>query len=115
MIKAVKRCVYVVALSIFVVSSYGQEPLELSLEQAIDYALQHNYDLRNAKADAAIASRRVWEVTASGLPQVDGTVGYQYFTHIPTNLVPAEFLAVHRESLPKYSLAQSKTLRLPFR
>lgn len=91
MIKAVKRCVYVVALSIFVVSSYGQEPLELSLEQAIDYALQHNYDLRNAKADAAIASRRVWEVTASGLPQVDGTVGYQYFTHIPTNLVPAEF------------------------
>lgn len=69
----------------------AQEPIPLSLEEAIDYALEHNYELNNAKADASIASRQVWEITASGLPQVSGTVGYQYFTDIPTNLVPAEF------------------------
>ncbi len=69
----------------------AQEPLSLSLEEAIDYALEYNYELNNAKADANIASRQVWEITASGLPQVSGTVGYQYFTDIPTNLVPAEF------------------------
>ncbi len=69
----------------------AQEPLPLSLEQAIEYALEHNYELNNAKADASIASRQVWEITASGLPQVSGTVGYQYFTDIPVNLVPAEF------------------------
>ena len=69
----------------------ADEPLRLSLEQAIAHALEHNLELRNAKADARIASRQVWEITASGLPQVDGTVGYQYFTDLPTNLIPAEF------------------------
>ncbi len=69
----------------------AQEPMQLSLEEAITYALEHNYELNNAKADASIASRQVWEITASGLPQVSGTVGYQYYIDIPTNLVPAEF------------------------
>ncbi|TVQ11293.1 MAG: TolC family protein [Bacteroidetes bacterium] len=69
----------------------AQEPVQLSLEQAIKHALEYNYELNNAKADASIASRQVWEITASGLPQVSGTVGYQYFTDIPTSLVPAEF------------------------
>ncbi len=74
---------------------YAQEqtdnPMEVSLEQAVEYALEHNYDVINAKADARIADKQVWEITASGLPQVDATAGYQYFVDIPTNLVPAEF------------------------
>lgn len=72
-------------------SAKAQQPMELTLEQAIDYALQHNYNLENARADAEIASRQVWEITASGLPQVSGTVGYQYFLDLPTSLIPAEF------------------------
>ncbi|MBW6480689.1 MAG: TolC family protein [Bacteroidales bacterium] len=74
-----------------IISANANEPLRLSLEDAQKYALEHNLELRNAKADANIASRQVWEITASGLPQIDGSVGYQYFTDIPTNLVPAEF------------------------
>lgn len=73
------------------ISAEAGEPLRLSLEDAQKYALEHNLELRNAKADANIASRQVWEITASGLPQIDGSVGYQYFTDIPTNLIPAEF------------------------
>ncbi|MFW6352162.1 MAG: TolC family protein [Bacteroidota bacterium] len=53
--------------------------------------MEHNYDVINAKADARIADKQVWEITASGLPQVDATAGYQYYLDIPTNLVPAEF------------------------
>lgn len=74
---------------------YAQEetdtPMEVSLEQAVEYALEHNYEVINAKADARIADKQVWEITASGLPQVDATAGYQYYLDIPTNLVPAEF------------------------
>ncbi len=73
------------------ISAEAGEPLRLSLKDAQKYALEHNLELRNAKADANIASRQVWEITASGLPQIDGSVGYQYFTDIPTNLIPAEF------------------------
>ncbi len=71
--------------------SYADDPLRLSLEEARKYALEHNLELRNAKADANIAARQVWEITSTGLPQIDGTVGYQYFTELPTNLIPAEF------------------------
>jgi outer membrane protein len=73
------------------ISAKASEPLRLSLKDAQKYALEHNLELRNAKADANIAARQVWEITASGLPQIDGSVGYQYFTDIPTNLIPAEF------------------------
>ncbi|MFW5663596.1 MAG: TolC family protein [bacterium] len=79
------------ALALAPERTIAQEPLRLSLEEAIEYALEHNYELNNAKSDAGIADRQVWEITASGLPQVSGTVGYQYYTDIPTNLVPAEF------------------------
>lgn len=67
------------------------EPMQVSLDKARQHALEHNLELQNARADARIAQRRVWEITAQGLPQVSGSVGYQYFTDIPTNLIPAEF------------------------
>ncbi len=63
----------------------------LSLEQAREYALQHNINMRNVRADLEIARKSIWEITASGLPQISGSVGYQYFVDIPTSLVPAEF------------------------
>lgn len=63
----------------------------LSLEQAREYALQHNINMRNVRADLEIARKGIWEITASGLPQISGAVGYQYYVDIPTSLVPAEF------------------------
>jgi outer membrane protein len=69
----------------------GQEVMQLSLKQAIDHALEKNYQIMNARADANIANRQVWEITASGLPQISGSVAYQYFLDIPVSLVPAEF------------------------
>jgi outer membrane protein len=92
-----KRVWSVVLLSLFCTTATIQaqeaEPvMQMSLQQAIEYAINHNYELQNARADAIIAQRQVWEITADGLPQVNGTVGYQNFIDIPTNLVPAEFL-----------------------
>ena len=66
-------------------------PLILTLEQAIDYALMHSTEIRHAVTDIEIAGRKINEITATGLPQVDATVGYQYYFDIPTSLVPAEF------------------------
>jgi outer membrane protein TolC len=83
--------ILLLGMAVHTPTACGQETMELTLEQAIEYALQHNYDLKNAKADAEIANRQVWEITATGLPQVSGSVGYQYFLDIPTSLIPAEF------------------------
>ncbi|HKL09340.1 MAG TPA: TolC family protein [Bacteroidales bacterium] len=57
--------------------------LELSLQDALDYALQNNITLQNAALDIEAARKKVWETTAIGLPQVNGNFNYQ---HIPGDL-----------------------------
>ncbi len=65
--------------------------LSLSLGQARDYALENSYGMRRAQADLSIAGKQIRETTATGLPQISASVGYNYYLDIPTSLVPAEF------------------------
>ena len=68
-----------------------EEVLKLSLQQARQYALDHSIEMKTARTDLRIAEKQIWEITASGLPQIDASLGYQYYFDIPTSLVPAEF------------------------
>ena len=54
--------------------------LNLSLTEAIEYAKTNNLTLKNAQLDIESAEKKVWETTAIGLPQVNGSLNYQ---HIP--------------------------------
>jgi outer membrane protein len=47
-----------------------------NLQQAIDHALKYNYTAINAGRDIESSKQRKWETTASGLPQINGSVGY---------------------------------------
>ncbi len=66
-------------------------PLRLSLQQAVEYATEYSTQMRTAMVEVEIAGKRIREITATGLPQVDASLGYQYYFDIPTSLVPAEF------------------------
>ncbi|MEN1784268.1 MAG: TolC family protein [Bacteroidota bacterium] len=48
-----------------------------SLDEAIVYALEHNYQAINADRDLVDAQKQKWEVIAGGLPQIDGSLSYQ--------------------------------------
>lgn len=48
-----------------------------SLDEAIAYALEHNYQSINASRDMVDAQKQKWETIASGLPQISGAVSYQ--------------------------------------
>jgi len=54
-----------------------EQPASFTLEQAVSYALQHNYSVINANRDVVDAQKQKWEVIASGLPQITGGVNYQ--------------------------------------
>jgi len=60
-----------------------------SLKQAKDYAIQNNTDIKNSLLDVEIAQQKIKETTASGLPQISGTVAFQNFLDVPTSLIPA--------------------------
>ncbi len=72
---------------------YSQEKetslnLNLSLQEAVKYALEHNYDLMNSDLDVLAAHKKVWETTAMGLPQVSAAYNYQ---HIPGTIPMIQF------------------------
>jgi len=77
-------------LLLFVGALSAQEsaPMQLSLSQACEYAMQNNVNVQNAQIDVDIARKKVWETTAIGLPQINGSVEYQNFLDIPTTLIP---------------------------
>jgi outer membrane protein TolC len=66
-------------------------PKRYSLTEAVEYALQNNAGIRNSKLDMEIAGKRVWETTATGLPQVSATANYMNNLKLRTTLIPAEF------------------------
>ncbi len=86
-------CVFLLGSS-FILSGAdrdNREILNLSLEEARQQALEHSYTIRQARKDLSIAESQIWETTAAGLPQINASVGYNYYLDIPTSLVPAEF------------------------
>lgn len=66
----------------------GAGTLSFSLEEAIEYAWEHNIDIMNADLDIESAKKEVWKTTAIGLPQANGKLDYQ---HLPGELPTLSF------------------------
>ncbi|PRX57136.1 TolC family protein [Flagellimonas meridianipacifica] len=84
-------------LSLPFLLSSQEKPNTFSLDEAIAYALEHNYSAINAERDIVDAQKQKWETIADGLPQISGTVSYQNqliqpINQFPSILVPPEFL-----------------------
>lgn len=63
---------------LFSVFAFSQDvPQQFSLQEAIDYALENNRTAKNAQHDIEAAEKQKWETTATGLPQLNGTIDYQ--------------------------------------
>ena len=77
---------------VFSVSLTAQESRTFSLEQAIDYALEHNSYSKNAIRDVEAAKHRKWETTATGLPQINAEISYSHWLKQQVQLLPAEFV-----------------------
>ncbi|MEP0266160.1 TolC family protein [Dokdonia sp.] len=73
------------------VSLQAQDKKSFSLEEAVTYALDNNSTAINARRDIAKAIKQKWETTASGLPQISGTIDYQNQLKQPTSFIPSEF------------------------
>jgi outer membrane protein len=62
---------------------YAQkESVVLTLDQALDYALQHNKTLLNARDNVTSSKEKVKETLSQGLPQVNGSLDFMtYFNY----------------------------------
>ena len=57
-------------------ASGGQ--MKFSMEEARQYALENSPVLLNSARDVEISRKKIWETTASGLPQADLSMNYNY-------------------------------------
>jgi outer membrane protein len=84
-------------LSGLALSSYAQQTApppgtvyNFALQDCINYAYEHQDSVLNAKLDVKSAEYNVKETIGRGLPQVNGTAGFQDYLKIPTTLLPGE-------------------------
>lgn len=68
----------------------AQESYSFSLEEAVAFALENNYTVRNARLDIDAAEKQKWEATSMGLPQIDGTIDYQNWLKQQVTFIPSE-------------------------
>jgi outer membrane protein TolC len=88
MLRKHKQIVLLVALFLSgTVFSMAQEPQKLSLQEAVNMAMQYNTSMMNSKLDVEIAHKKIWETTAMGLPHVDITSAYTFLPKVPS--IPA--------------------------
>ena len=61
----------------------GQQLLELTLAEAIEYAVENNAATKNARLELLISKATIKETTSRGLPQINGSYNLDYNPKIP--------------------------------
>jgi outer membrane protein TolC len=80
---------------------YTQDtPTSFSLQEAIEFALENNRQVKNAARDITAAREQEWETKASGLPQIDAGIAYQDFIKQQVQIIPSDFSNPNAELVP---------------
>lgn len=87
----------------FQIKAQEPEKFQLSLKEAQELAVQNNWNYKNAELEVQKAKKKVWETTATGLPQINGEASFQHFMNIPTQVVPSNAFGPVPPSAPKFA------------
>lgn len=94
-----------VTILIIPLSIKAQDTLCLTLDSAVNYAVNYNLVLKNAGLAVEEANKKVWEATSSGLPQLNASVDY-------SNFMGAEIEIQFDESMPSSTIPFKPTSNL---
>ncbi len=82
--------------------AFAQAPApaqQLTLQEAVQYALEHNEDVAKAIYDQEIGRQQVRETKATGLPQVSAYGTVDYYPALPVQILPGA-LANQEKDIP---------------
>jgi len=78
----------VLILSMGISPAAGQQVLELTLKEAVDYAVENNPNTKNARLEVLIFKATIKETTSRGFPQINGSYNLDYNPKIPVVFLP---------------------------
>ena len=92
------KSIFIISLLFFVLKPVlGQNVKVFSVDEAVAFAMENNYEIINSAKDIESAKARVLESTAMGLPQINGTIDYADNLKRPTVLLPGEMVGTPGE------------------
>jgi outer membrane protein len=88
-----KKIIFTIGLGLASISAFSQAKeaataYAFSLQQAVDFAMQNQNNVKNAMIDEEMAARKVNEVMGMGLPQINSSFDTKDFLEIPTTVIP---------------------------
>ncbi len=86
----IRTCLMLVAVCLSIAPLYAQEE-KITLQEAVDYAIKHNINVKNSQLDAVSAEARIGEIRATGLPQVNVNASITDNLIIQRFFLPANF------------------------
>ncbi len=79
--------------------AYAQETTQLTLSDAISYALEHKASAEKARLDIANAEAQIAEVKSNALPNISGTAGTTHNPLLQENILPGEIFGAPGEDI----------------
>lgn len=91
-----KLLVAFASLLIINTTAQGQQPMPLSMQQCMDYAVKNNYTIKNAQLDVMIQRAEVAQTLSAALPHVNGRAEFDDYvvpqrTYFPTGIFGSIF------------------------
>lgn len=98
---SIRNAVIILLLNSFLNSNAMEnqrDTVYYSLDQALEFAIEHNLNAENSRLDVDIADQRIRETAATGLPQLSASMNYNYNINLATTLIP-DFLGNPAEKI----------------
>ncbi|PKA81937.1 outer membrane protein TolC [Ulvibacter sp. MAR_2010_11] len=88
----IKLLLFVISYTLFVSCAFSQEEsISLTLEEAVNIAIENNTNLNKAKIDEQIVQAQIAEVKGRALPQISGSGQFSDNFSLATQQLPGEF------------------------
>ena len=86
-----KKIILFLVLFTSILRGYAQDIVRMSLDDAVSYAMKNTNSIKNTQMGIRNAELLIKENLATGLPQVNGELGYNYFYLVPKVIFPDFF------------------------
>jgi outer membrane protein len=100
----------IIILSLILQGMVAQGQWQITLEQAIAYAMENSADIKLEKLNIKDAEGQILEVKSIGIPKIDASVKYSYYLDIPTIQIPDFISPVTYDVLFEEGLVEPKPI-----
>ena len=104
--KIICRIIFLISLTIF----SQEKPKSLDLDKAIEFALENNSEIKNAKLEIDKAYKEKWKTISEGLPQLSADFNYSNFLELPVSLIPSQIFGGKEGDFTEVSFGTEQNL-----